>query len=112
MRTTRPDFDELVRLFEAEHRHPVNRALHVWLGMPLAGLGLGCAVCLRFMWALPLILTGYGVMFLGHYVFEKSPPAVVKTPFGPLSGAAFAIDRLFRKRFRRTARLNQKGDGR
>ena len=95
-----PDFDALVRLFEAEHRNPVNRALHVWMGMPLAGLGLMWLGLLKW-WGLALLAAGYGVMFLGHYAFEKSPPTVVKTPFGPLSGVAFALDRLFRRPFRR-----------
>lgn len=98
-----PQFDALVELFEAEHRDPVNRALHVWVGMPLAGLGLGLIAFLN-VWGIPLLAGGYGVMFLGHYAFEKTPPAVVKTPLGPLSGAAFAVDRLFRKPFRRLTR--------
>lgn len=109
MQKNKPNFDALVMLFEAEHRDPVNRALHIWLGMPLAGLGLGCLACLKVLWGLALLAAGYGVMFLGHYAFEKSPPAVVKTPFGPLSGAAFAIDRLFRRPFRRMTRSIRAG---
>lgn len=104
MQRRKPDFDELVKLFETEQRDPVNRALHVWLGMPLVGLGLGCFICLKMWWALSLISAGYGIMFLGHYAFAKSQPTVVRTPFGPLSGAAFAIDCLFRRPFRRSPR--------
>jgi len=93
-------FDVLVQLFETEHANPTNRAIHFWIGMPLVGLGLGLLVCLNWR-GIVLVALGYGAMFFGHYVFEKSPPTVVKTPLGPLAAGAFVIDRLFRRPFRR-----------
>ena len=91
---------ELVKLFESEHRHPTNRAVHFWVGMPLVGLGLLLFVLLKWQGAVPIAL-GYGAMFYGHYRYEKSPPTVVRTPLGPLAAGAFVVDRLFMRPFRR-----------
>jgi hypothetical protein len=92
--------EELVRLFESEHRHPVNRAIHFWVGMPLVGIGLLLFAFLKWQGIIPFAL-GYGAMFFGHYRYEKSSPAVVKTPLGPLAAGAFVLDRLFLHPFRR-----------
>ena len=93
-------FDALVQLFQDEHRNPVNRAIHFWIGMPLVGIGLLLLVMLNWR-GLILIAAGYSCMFLGHYGFEKNSPAVVKTPLGPLAAGAFVVDRLFRQPLRR-----------
>jgi len=101
--------DELAALFEAEHQHPVNRAIHVWVGMPLAGVGL-LLICLLKWQGLVLLLLGYSAMFAGHYLFEKRPPTVVKSPLGPVSGAAFVIQKVFVgpvRRWRGTLRDSQ-----
>lgn len=90
---------ELVELFESDHRHPVNRAIHFWIGMPLVGLGL--LLLALFLWyGLVLIGLGYAAMFVGHYRYEKNPPTVVRNPLGPFAAGAFVIDRLFLRPFR------------
>jgi len=92
--------DDLAELFVSEHRNPVNRALHFWIGMPLAGIGLALMVFLKWQGILVLLL-GYGAMFIGHYMFEKNPPTIVKTPLGPFSAIAFVIRHFFIRPFRR-----------
>jgi hypothetical protein len=94
---------ELVELFESEHRHPTNRAIHFWVGMPLVGLGLLLFAVLEWRGVAPFVL-GYGAMFFGHYRYEKAPPTVVKNPLGPLGAGAFVIDRLFLRPLRRMRR--------
>jgi hypothetical protein len=91
----------LVELFEAEHRNPVNRAIHFWVGMPLVGIALLLFALREWRGVAPLLM-GYGAMFFGHYRYEKSPPTVVKNPLGPLAAGAFVIDRLFLRPFRHT----------
>lgn len=91
---------ELVDLFESEHRNPINRAIHFWVGMPLVGVGLLLFALLEWRGVVPF-LGGYAAMFFGHYRYEKAPPTVVKTPLGPLAAGAFVIDCLFLKPFRR-----------
>jgi hypothetical protein len=91
---------ELVELFESEHRHPVNRAIHFWVGMPLVGFGLLLFGLLKWEGVIPVAL-GYGAMFFGHYRYEKSPPTVVRNPLGPVAAGAYVIDRLFVRVFRR-----------
>jgi len=92
--------DALASLFESEHRNPVNRAIHVWIGMPLAGVGI-LLMCLLKWQGLVLLLLGYAAMFAGHYIFEKSPPTVVNSPLGPAAGAAFVIQQVFVRPVRR-----------
>ncbi len=75
---------ELVELFESDHRNPINRAIHFWIGMPLVGFGLLLFVFLKWQGAISVAL-GYGAMFFGHYRLEKNPPTVVKNPLGPTS---------------------------
>jgi hypothetical protein len=91
---------ELVELFESEHQHPVNRALHFWVGMPLVGVGLLLFARRNWRGVIPVGL-GYGAMFVGHYRYEKKPPVIVKNPLGPLAAGAFVIDRMFLRPFRR-----------
>jgi hypothetical protein len=84
---------ELAALFESEHQHPVNRAIHFWVGMPLVGLAL-LLFALRKWRGIVLLALGYSAMFFGHYRYEKRPPMVAKSPLGPLAAGAFVIDRL------------------
>ncbi len=91
---------ELVELFESEHQHPVNRAIHFWVGMPLVGVGLFMFARRNWRGVIPVGL-GYSAMFYGHYRYEKKPPVIVKNPLGPLAAGAFVIDRLFLRPFRR-----------
>jgi hypothetical protein len=95
--------DMLAGLFQSEHRNPVNRAIHFWIGMPLVGLGLALIVLLNWQGVVSVLL-GYAAMFVGHYAFEKKPPTVIKTPLGPLAAGAFVIRQLFIRPFQRESK--------
>ena len=91
---------ELVDLYEAEHQHPVNRALHFWVGMPLVGFSLLLFARRDWRGAIPLG-AGFAAMFYGHYRYEKKAPLVMKNPLGAVAGGAYVIDRLFLRPLRR-----------
>ena len=58
-----------------EHRHPLNRQLHV-LGTTLA-LGLISGLCIAGLWPLMGlgVLVGYALAWTGHFCVEKNKPA-------------------------------------
>jgi hypothetical protein len=37
----------------------------------------------RPLWSIGLFLLAYGIMFLGHFVFERNVPTVLKHPSTP-----------------------------
>ena len=89
----------------AEHRHPVNRALHV------AGT-LGAAALLargiarrdvRPILAAPLV--GYGLAWLGHMLVEGNRPVTFRTPLKALAAdvrmAGLAVTGGLEREFRR-----------
>jgi hypothetical protein len=69
----------------AQHRHPVNRALHV-TGTVLA-TGLLVAGAVRGDWRLLAAapLAGYGFAFFGHFVVEKNRPKSFEAPLASLA---------------------------
>lgn len=70
----------------AQHRHPVNRALHV-TGTVLA-TGLLVAGAMRGDWRLLVAapLAGYGLAWFGHFVVEKNRPKSFEAPLRSLVG--------------------------
>ncbi len=69
-----------------EHRNPICRRLH-FVGSSLVLLVLGLAVFSarwQLLWLLPLI--GYGLAWLGHFLFEKNRPATFRHPLYSLLG--------------------------
>ncbi|WP_448190708.1 Mpo1-like protein [Azospirillum sp. sgz301742] len=70
----------------AEHRNPVNRALHV-TGTVLA-TGLLVAGAVRGDWRLLVAapLAGYGFAWFGHFVVEKNRPKTFEAPLKSLAG--------------------------
>ena len=72
----------LVAKYRQDHQHPVNHFLHVGVGWPMAA----AAVLLspfRPLWGLGLFLLAYAIMFVGHFVFERNIPTVLKHPSTP-----------------------------
>ena len=69
-----------------EHSHPVCRRLH------LAGTALTLAAIIAALvtrrWALLLAapVAGYGLAWIGHYVFERNRPATFRYPLYSLLG--------------------------
>ena len=71
------EWDEWVRQYEQSHRHPVNRACHLF-GIPIIVLSLPLFLLLVVhpaWWPLPttLFVTGWVLQFAGHFVERKSP---------------------------------------
>jgi hypothetical protein len=79
--TTR--FERLVAKYREDHTHPTNHVLHVFVGWPLVGLALLLLPFGFWVWSLLLFLSGYAIMFTGHFVFEKNTPTILKHPSTP-----------------------------
>lgn len=77
-------FEEFWPFYVSQHLDPVNRALHV----AGTGLALGCVaaspVVPQALLAAPVL--GYGLAWIGHFVFEKNKPATFKAPLWSLRG--------------------------
>ena len=82
-------FHEFFPFYLHEHRHPVNRALH------LMGTTIGFMfVLLALLARSPVILiyaplSGYSFAWVGHFYFEKNKPATFTYPVYFLSGPRF-----------------------
>jgi hypothetical protein len=72
-------FEEFWPFYVAQHRDPVNRALH-FTGTSLALASLAAAATLSPWWALVAPVAGYGPAWVGHYVFERNRPATFRYP--------------------------------
>jgi hypothetical protein len=78
-------FEAFWPYYVAQHRDPVNRALH-FLGTSLALATLAASATLTPWWALVVPLAGYGPAWLGHFYFEQNKPATLRYPFWSLRG--------------------------
>ena len=79
-------FAEFYPFYLSQHRNPVCRRLHV-VGVVLAALTLlliAASGRWRDLWLVPLI--GYGLGWIGHFVFEKNRPATFRHPLYSLCG--------------------------
>lgn len=87
-------FDRLVSKYRADHTHPVNHVLHVYVGWPLVAAAV---LFLPFhpLWSLGFFLLGYALMFLGHFAFERNTPTILKHPTTPFVIAWAVIKRIF-----------------
>jgi hypothetical protein len=75
-------FDQVVAKYRRDHTHPVNHALHVFVGWPMVGAAL-LLLPFRPWWSLVLFVGGYAFMWAGHLVFEKNLPTIWKYPSTP-----------------------------
>ncbi|TCS16538.1 Mpo1-like protein [Caulobacter sp. BK020] len=68
-----------------EHVNRTSRRLHV-VGTTLVIVAVACGFLAdwRFFVAAPLV--GYGLAWIGHFVFEKNRPATFKYPLYSLAG--------------------------
>lgn len=92
--------------YDATHRHPINRTLHV-VGIPLilgGAVGLLAAPTLSPPWlaSAGAFTTGWALNIAGHVAFEKNAPAFADDPLsfvvGPLWDAGELLAR-GRRRF-------------
>lgn len=87
MRADRQRFGEFYVAYRAEHRHPVNRALHL-----VAKLGIVVAVAVGVVERSVLALLAAPVLgvapcWIGHFVFERNRPTAWTRPSASLLGA-------------------------
>lgn len=77
-------FDEFWPYYVAQHLDPINRWLH------FAGTSIAVACIAASPVAPPLLLAapvvGYGLSWIGHFVFEKNRPATFGNPLYSLRG--------------------------
>lgn len=79
-------FREFYPDYLAEHRNAVSRRLH-FAGTLLVLATLGFAVATaRWGWLLAMPVFGYGLAWLGHFVFERNRPATFRHPLYSLAG--------------------------
>ena len=89
-----PRFERLVAKYRADHTHPVNHVLHVFVGWPMVAAALFLAFFRPWL-ALALFLGGYAMMFFGHFAIEKNTPTILKHPSTPFVIAWAVIRGLF-----------------
>ena len=80
------NFRDFYPIYLAEHAHPASRRLHF----------AGCLGVLAFVaaaiatgdarWLIGAPLCGYGLAWIGHFVFEKNRPATFRHPLWSLMG--------------------------
>ena len=77
-------FEEFWPYYVSQHRHQTNRKLH-FIGTSLA---LGCVAISPAVPAALLAapVVGYGLSWIGHFVFEKNRPATFRHPLYSLMG--------------------------
>ena len=86
MPTEYRSFREFYPDYLAEHRNAVSRRLH-FAGTLLVLATLGFAVATaRWGWLLAMPVFGYGLAWLGHFVFERNRPATFRHPLYSLAG--------------------------
>jgi hypothetical protein len=54
----------------------------VGVGWPMVAVGV-LILPFRPIWSLTLVAAAYAIMFLGHFVFERNIPTILKQPSTP-----------------------------
>ncbi|HET7291804.1 MAG TPA: DUF962 domain-containing protein [Vicinamibacteria bacterium] len=78
-------YEEFWPFYVAQHRHPVNRALH-FLGTNLVLACLVLAALRDPLFLLAAPFAGYGFAWIGHFFFERNRPATFTYPLWSLRG--------------------------
>ena len=94
-------FAEFYPYYIAEHSNPVCRAFH-YTGSMLVLVLIGFVLATQswvWLWLVPLV--GYGVAWIGHFVFERNRPATFKYPLYSLMGDWVMLKDFLMGRFRR-----------
>jgi len=74
--------DGFVAKYRQDHTHPVNHFLHLGMGWPMCAAAV---LLLPFhpLWSVGLVLGGYVLMFVGHFLFEGNKPTILEHPSTP-----------------------------
>lgn len=87
-------FDRFVANYKKDHRNPINSFLHVGVGWPMCAAAV-LVLPFRPLWSLGLVVGAYALMFMGHFVFEKNRPTILKHPTTPFMIAWAVVRGLF-----------------
>ena len=86
MRAEYGSFREFYPAYLAEHREKSTRRLH-FVGTLLVLVAIGMAIWTRdARWLIAAPIFGYGLAWIGHFVFERNRPATFKHPLYSLAG--------------------------
>lgn len=96
MSSTPTRLDAFVAKYRQDHTHPVNHVLHVGVGWPMVAAAL-LLLPFRPWWSLGLFLGGYALMFMGHFVFERNLPTILRHPSTPFVMTVAVVRDLIRR---------------
>ncbi|RRV29768.1 DUF962 domain-containing protein [Pseudomonas sp. o96-267] len=93
-------FAEFYPYYLQEHSNPVCRRLH-YVGSLLVLTILAYALLTQqWLWLLAMPLAGYGLAWIGHFIFEKNRPATFDYPMYSLMGDWVMLKDAFTGRIR------------
>jgi hypothetical protein len=78
-------YEEFWPFYVAQHRNPVNRALH-FAGTTLVILCAAAGALASPLYFAAMPFAGYGFAWLGHFAFERNKPATFTYPLWSLRG--------------------------
>jgi hypothetical protein len=79
-------FREFYPAYLAEHKQSATRRLH-FVGTLLVLVALGMALWTRdARWLVAAPVFGYGLAWIGHFVFERNRPVTFRHPLYSLAG--------------------------
>lgn len=84
----KPRYESLAEFYPhylAEHSNPVSRALHITGTLGVVTLAAGAVATRKPRLLLAAPLAGYGLAWLGHFLFERNKPATFKQPLYSLA---------------------------
>jgi len=109
-RLDHPDFDggmderwrRAIEFYGETHRDPMNRRLHI-IGIPMivgGTLGLIIFAPFRPLWLVSAAtcLSGWGLNFVGHGIYERNAPAFADDPLSFLAGPVWDFMQIFGKK--------------
>lgn len=74
--------DSFVEKYRADHTHPVNHVLHLFVGWPMCAAAV-LLLPFRPLWSVGLVLGAYAFMWFGHFAFERNLPTIFRHPTTP-----------------------------
>eukprot|EP00026_Physarum_polycephalum_P016057 Phypoly_transcript_16889.p1 GENE.Phypoly_transcript_16889~~Phypoly_transcript_16889.p1 ORF type:complete len:115 (+),score=4.92 Phypoly_transcript_16889:35-346(+) len=79
-------FNQFYPFYLGEHRNPINRKLH-FVGTSISFiLAIYIIYTAKFMYFPLIVIPGYALAWIGHFVFEKNKPATFQHPFYSFMG--------------------------
>lgn len=73
-------FREFWPIYLEEHTNPINRALHFAGSLSVLAL-VAAALVTQSIWPLVMApVTGFGLAWIGHFVFERNVPDTLRYP--------------------------------